>query len=54
MGGGKGDFSHYIFEVKPGRILYEILCFNENLAKKIFKLASNKLPFKTIIVKKCI
>uniref|UniRef100_A0A1B6DP13 Large ribosomal subunit protein uL16m n=1 Tax=Clastoptera arizonana TaxID=38151 RepID=A0A1B6DP13_9HEMI len=51
MGNGKGNIEFYVFEVRPGRILYEIDGVNEKLAFKIFKLASSKLPLSTIFVK---
>lgn len=50
MGNGKGDLSHYVFLVKPGKIIYEINCSSKILAFKVFKLASYKLPIKTILV----
>lgn len=50
MGNGKGNVLFYVFEVKPGKIIYEIDGISENLAKKIFKLASFKLPISTIFV----
>jgi len=52
MGGGKGDVSHYVFPVKPGRILFEIAGLDEETAKIALKFASDKLPLKTKFVKK--
>lgn len=52
MGGGKGDVSHYVFPVKPGRILFELEGLDESLAKEAFKVAADKLPIKTKFVKK--
>ncbi|ADM89817.1 putative 50S ribosomal subunit protein L16 [Candidatus Zinderia insecticola CARI] len=51
MGNGKGNIEFYVFEVKPGRILYEFDGVNEKIAFKIFKLASSKLPLSTIFIK---
>lgn len=51
MGNGKGNVEYYVFEVKPGKILYEISGVLESLARKAFKLASFKLPIKTIFIK---
>ncbi|MBD3208335.1 MAG: 50S ribosomal protein L16 [Candidatus Nealsonbacteria bacterium] len=47
MGGGKGTFSHYVYPVKPGRILFELTGVEEEVAKDAFKRASFKLPVKT-------
>ncbi|MGX7589375.1 50S ribosomal protein L16 [Candidatus Vidania fulgoroideorum] len=48
MGNGKGDIEKYVYKIKPGDIIFEIDNVSENLIKKYFKLASYKLPFKTI------
>lgn len=50
MGGGKGSVDHYVFPVRPGRILFEIDINNKELAEKALKLAGHKLPIKTKIV----
>jgi len=50
MGGGKGSVDHYVFPVKPGRILFEIDINKKELAKKALTLAGHKLPIKTKIV----
>jgi large subunit ribosomal protein L16 len=52
MGGGKGSVDHYVFPVKPGRIIFEVDGVSEEKAKKALKLAGYKLPFKTRIVAK--
>jgi len=52
MGGGKGSVDHYVFPVKPGRIMFEIEGIPEAEAKEAFKRASAKLPIKTKFVKK--
>lgn len=52
MGAGKGDVSHFVACVAPGRILFEIDGVSEDEAKTIFKNVSSKLPVKTKIVKK--
>lgn len=48
MGSGKGEIFSKIYKIKPGNIIFEIDYFGENI-KKIFYLASRKLPFKTCI-----
>jgi len=52
MGGGKGSVSHYVFPIKPGRIIFELDGVEEAAAKEAFKKASDKLPIKTKFVKK--
>jgi large subunit ribosomal protein L16 len=52
MGGGKGSVSHYVFPIKPGRIIFELEGIEEKLARQAFKKASSKLPIKTKFVKK--
>jgi len=52
MGGGKGSVDHYVFPVKPGRILFEIDGVSEIVAKEAFRLAGHKLPVRTRVVVK--
>jgi large subunit ribosomal protein L16 len=52
MGGGKGGVDHYVFPIKPGRIIFEIEGIPEEEAKEAFKKASDKLPIKTKFVKR--
>lgn len=52
MGGGKGTVSHYVFPLKPGRIIFELDGVEEGLAREAFKKATDKLPLKTKFVKK--
>lgn len=52
MGGGKGAVDHYVFPVKPGRILFEIDGVEANVATEALRLAGHKLPVKTRIVSK--
>ena len=52
MGGGKGAVDHYVFPIKPGRIIFEIEGIEEKEAKAAFKKASDKLPIKTRFVKR--
>jgi len=47
MGGGKGSVDHYVFPIKPGRIIFEIEGIKETEAKEALKKASAKLPIKT-------
>ena len=53
MGKGKGDLDHYVFEVEPGRILFEVKgATSEELARKALRKAVNKLPLKAKVVSK--
>ncbi|MDX2279840.1 MAG: 50S ribosomal protein L16 [Saprospiraceae bacterium] len=44
MGKGKGAVDHYVAEVQPGRILFEIEGVSEELAYESLRLAAQKLP----------
>lgn len=52
MGGGKGSVSHYVFPVKPGRIIFELEGIKEEMAQEAFRKASDKLPIKTKFIKR--
>jgi len=52
MGGGKGSVDHYVFSVKPGRIIFEIEGISEEQAKEAFRRATDKLPIKTKFIKR--
>lgn len=53
LGGGKGNVDHYVFPVKPGRILFEVDGVSEARAVAALKVAGHKLPVKTkVIIKK--
>ncbi|MDP1690096.1 MAG: 50S ribosomal protein L16 [bacterium] len=50
MGSGKGDPKHYVFQVRPGRILFEMDGVPEDIARAHLRQAGMKLPVKTSIV----
>ena len=52
MGGGKGAVDHYVFPVRPGRILFEIGGIPDVSAKEALKMSSYKLPIKTRVIGK--
>lgn len=52
MGKGKGNVEYWVALVQPGKILYEISGISEEISRKAFKLASSKLPIKTMFVNK--
>lgn len=46
MGKGKGDPDHFVFEVAPGRVLFEIDGVSEEVAREAMRKATAKLPLK--------
>ena len=50
MGKGKGDPEGYCFEVRPGRIVFEVDGVDEAVAREALRKAGTKLPLKTRIV----
>ena len=52
MGGGKGGVDHYVYAIRPGRIIFELDGLKEEVAKEALEGAGNKLPIKTKFVKK--
>jgi len=54
QGKGKGNVEYWVAQIQPGRMLYEIEGVTEELAREAFKLASAKLPFKTIFTKRTV
>lgn len=47
LGGGKGAVDHYVFAVRPGRILFEMDGVSREIAEEALRLAAHKLPMKT-------
>ncbi len=52
MGGGKGGVDHYVYPIKPGRMIFEIDGLKEDIAREALIGAGRKLPIKTKFVKK--
>ena len=50
MGGGKGSVDHYVFPVKPGRVIFEVDGVSKEIAIGALKRAAHKLPFKTKVI----
>jgi len=50
MGNGKGDPQGFCFQVKPGRMIFEIDGVDEATAREALRKAGTKLPVKTAIV----
>jgi len=51
MGGGKGAVDHYVFPVKPGRIIFELSGIDEETAREAFRKAGHKFGMKTKFIK---
>ena len=52
MGGGKGAVDHYVYPIKPGRIIFELDGLKEEIAKEALEGAGVKLQIKTKFIKK--
>lgn len=50
MGSGKGDLDGYCFEVRPGRIIFEVDGVDEATAREALRKAGTKLPVKTKVL----
>ena len=50
MGSGKGDTKQYVFQVRPGRMLFELDGVPEDVARAHLREAGMKLPVNTSIV----
>lgn len=50
MGKGKGDPKHFVFEVRPGRVLFELDGVEDTIARDAMRRAGAKLPMKTNVV----
>ena len=50
MGKGKGALDHYVAQIKPGRILFEMDGVDKEVAREGFRLAAQKLPIMTKFV----
>ncbi len=52
MGGGKGGVDHYVYPIRPGRIIFELEGVPEETAKEAFGTAGRKLPIRTKFIKR--
>ena len=52
MGKGKGDPDHFVFEVRPGRIIFEVDGVSEEVAREAFRKACAKLPLQGKFVRR--
>jgi large subunit ribosomal protein L16 len=52
QGKGKGSVEYWVALIQPGRMLFEMEGVTRELAEEAFKLASAKLPIKTIFAER--
>jgi len=52
MGKGKGAPDHWVAVVRPGKILFEMEGVTPQDAAEALRLASHKLPLRTMLVKR--
>ena len=50
LGGGKGAPDHYVFPVRPGRILFEMDGIAGEVAREALRRAGAKLPMKVKVI----
>jgi large subunit ribosomal protein L16 len=50
MGSGKGDIKGYVFEVRPGRVIFEVDGAPETIAREALRKAGTKLPVKGKVI----
>ena len=50
MGKGKGAVDHYVAQIKPGRIMFELEGVSQDVAQEALRLAAQKLPVLTKFV----
>ena len=48
QGKGKGNVEYWVAKVQPGTVLYEMEGVGEDIAREAFRLATAKLPIKTV------
>lgn len=52
MGKGKGAVDHFVVNIVPGRVLFEMDGVSIKVAEEALRLAANKLPVRTKFIKK--
>jgi len=50
MGVGVGSIEYFMFNVKPGRIIFEVAGVAEDKVREAFRIASHKLPFSCKVI----
>ena len=54
QGKGKGNVEYWVALVQPGSVLFEMEGITKEVAQEAFRLASNKLPVKTVLAERTI
>lgn len=54
MGGGKGGVDHYVANILPGTVMFEMDGVTEEVAREAMRLAGHKLSVRSQFVKKSI
>ena len=52
MGKGKGDPKGYVFEVRPGRVIFEVDGVDDATAREALRKASTKFPMKCKVIER--
>lgn len=52
MGKGKGTVDHFVFNCRPGRVIFEIDGVTREVAVEAMNLAASKLPVRTKFIEK--
>ena len=52
MGSGKGEVSHFVASVSPGRVLFEVDGLDSVTARDVLRVVSSKLSVRTKVVQK--
>lgn len=50
QGKGKGNVEFWVDAVNPGKVLFEVSGISKDVAKEALRLASSKLPIKTMFI----
>ena len=50
MGKGKGALDHWVAQVQPGRVMFELDGVTEEVAREALRLAAQKLPVQTKVL----
>ena len=50
MGKGKGALDHWVAQVQPGRVMFELDGVTEEVAREALRLAAQKLPVQTKVI----
>ena len=50
MGSGKGDLSGYVFDVRPGRVIFEVDGTTEAISREALRKAGTKLPLTARVI----